>query len=58
MSRRQDDVEHQITERDGAIALMATVQALFNLPGRQTQGFLESLFALMGIALPVANHST
>ncbi len=58
MSRRQDDVEHQITERDGAIALMATVQALFNLPGRQTQGFLESLFALMGIALPVPNHST
>ncbi len=43
---------------DGAIALMATVQALFNLPGRQTAGFLESLFALMGIDLPVPNHST
>ncbi len=43
---------------DGAIGLMATVQALFNLPGRQTEGFLESLFALMGIDLPVPNHST
>jgi IS5 family transposase len=43
---------------DGAIALMATVQSLFNLPGRQTEGFVESLFALMGIDLPVPDHST
>jgi hypothetical protein len=43
---------------DGAIALMATIQALFNLPGRQTEGFLESLLALMGIDLPVPDHST
>jgi len=43
---------------DGAIALMATVQSLFNLPGRQTEGFLESLFALMGIDRPVPDHST
>jgi len=43
---------------DGAIALMATVQSLFNLAGRQTEGFLESLFALMGIDLPVPDHST
>lgn len=43
---------------DGAIALMATVQALFNLAGRQTEGFLESLFALMGVDLPVPDHST
>ncbi|MBW4661581.1 MAG: IS5 family transposase [Drouetiella hepatica Uher 2000/2452] len=42
---------------DGAIALMATVQALFNLPGRQTEGFLESLFGLMGIDLPMPDHS-
>lgn len=58
MSRRRGDVERQITERDGAIALMATVQALFNLTGRQTEGFLESLFALMGIDLPVPDYST
>jgi len=43
---------------DGAIALMATVQSLFNLPGRQTEEFLESLFALMAIDLPVPDHST
>jgi IS5 family transposase len=43
---------------DGAIALMATVQALFNLAGRQSEGFLESLFALMGIDLAVPDHST
>jgi hypothetical protein len=43
---------------DGAIALMATVQALFNLAGRQTQGFLESLFELMKLELPIPDHST
>ena len=43
---------------DGAIALMATVQALFNLPRRQTEGFLESLLALMSIDLPVPDYST
>ena len=43
---------------EGAIALMATVQALFNLAGRQTEGFLESLFGLMGIDLPVPDHTT
>ncbi len=43
---------------DGAIALIATVQSLFNLPGRQTEGFVESLFTLMGIDLPVPDHST
>lgn len=43
---------------DGAIALMATVQSLFNLAGRQTEGFLESLFSLMGIDLAIPDHST
>jgi len=37
---------------------MATVQSLFNLAGRQTEGFLESLFSLMGIDLAVPDHST
>lgn len=37
---------------------MATVQSLFNLAGRQSEGFLESLFSLMGIDLPVPDHST
>jgi len=41
-----------------AIETMATVQALFSLAGRQTQGFLQSVFALMNLELPVPDHST
>lgn len=37
---------------------MATVQSLFNLAGRQTEGFLESLFELMDIDVPVPDHTT
>ncbi|MBD6615026.1 IS5 family transposase [Komarekiella sp. 'clone 1'] len=43
---------------DVAIATMGTIQSLFHLPGRQTEGFLESLFMLMGIELQVPDHST
>jgi IS5 family transposase len=46
------------TYTDLAIETMATVQAVFNLPGRQTQGFLQSLFELMKLDLPVPDHST
>ena len=41
-----------------AIATMATVQSLFHLAGRQTEGFVESLFTLMGIDVEVPDHST
>lgn len=41
-----------------AIATMATLQAVFGLPGRQAQGFLESVFTLMGVSLRVPDHST
>src|ERR1041385_1492757 len=41
-----------------AIETMATVQAIYRLPGRQTQGFLASVFKLMQIDLPVPDHST
>ena len=37
---------------------MGTIQAVFHLPGRQAEGFLESLFTLMGIELAVPDHST
>ncbi len=37
---------------------MGTIQSLFHLAGRQTQGFLESLFELMGVNLSVPDHST
>jgi IS5 family transposase len=46
------------TYTDLAIETMATVQAVFSLPGRQTQGFLQSLFELMKLELPVPDHST
>ncbi|NET17547.1 MAG: hypothetical protein F6K08_34365 [Okeania sp. SIO1H6] len=38
--------------------LMATLATLLSLAGRQTEGFLESIFELMGIDLPVPDHST
>ncbi len=34
---------------DVAIATMATIHSLFHLAGRETEGFVESLFTLMGI---------
>ncbi len=37
---------------------MATVQSLFHLAGRQTEGCVESLFTLMGIDVEVPDHST
>ncbi|NEP86568.1 MAG: hypothetical protein F6K18_06860 [Okeania sp. SIO2C2] len=37
---------------------MATLQCLFRLGGRQTEGFLASIFALMAVDLPVPDHST
>ncbi len=37
---------------------MSTISLVFDLPGRQTQGFLESLFKLMGVELTVPDHST
>src|SRR5215475_6233895 len=46
------------TYTDLAIETMATVQAIYGLAGRQTQGFLQSLFELMRLELPVPDHST
>ena len=43
---------------DLAILTMATVKAVYGLAGRQCQGFLESIFQLMGIELRVPEHST
>ena len=43
---------------DLAIQTMATVKAVYRLAGRQCQGFLESIFELMAIELPVPDHST
>jgi hypothetical protein len=43
---------------DLAIETMAIVQAIYGLAGRQTQGFLQSIFELMKLDLPVPDHST
>ena len=46
------------TYTDLAIETMATVQAVYGLAGRQTQGFLQSVFELMKLNLTVPDHST
>jgi hypothetical protein len=43
---------------DLEIETMATLKAVYRLAGRQCQGFLESIFELMAIDLPVTDHST
>ena len=46
------------TYSDLAIATMSTMGSVLNLRGRQTEGFMESLFSLMGVDLEVPDHST
>jgi hypothetical protein len=43
---------------DLAIATFVTLKSVYHQAGRQTQGLLESLFALMHIELNVPDHST
>ena len=43
---------------DQAIEWMLTMRVLFGWPLRQTQGFIQSLLALMGLALAVPDYST
>lgn len=43
---------------DLALETMATLKAVYQLAGRQCQGFVASLFELMEIDLPVPDHST
>lgn len=47
-----------ITYTDLAIKTMATVQAVFHLAQRPTEGFLNSVFCLMGVALKSPDHTT
>ena len=41
-----------------AIELMATLSTFYSLAGRQTEAFWESIFSLMGVDLPVPDHTT
>jgi hypothetical protein len=43
---------------DVAIAMMGTIQLLFHLAGRQSEGFMELLLTLIGIDVEVPAHST
>ena len=43
---------------DTAIETALTLRLLFRLPLRQTEGFLRSLFALIGLDLEVPDHTT
>ena len=42
---------------DLAIATVSTVGSVYGLAGRQRSGFIESLFALLGIDKPVPDHT-
>ena len=48
----------QFVYSDPTIEWMLTVRVLFGLPLRQTQGFIQSLLDLMGLALAVPDYST
>ncbi len=43
---------------DLTILTLATLKSVYRLAGQQCQGFVESMFELMGIELPVPDHST
>ena len=43
---------------DLAIITFATIKAVYRQAGRQTQGFIESIFSLMNLELSVPEHST
>jgi len=43
---------------DVAISTVSTLGSIYGLAGRQTSGLLESLVELMGLDLPIPDHST
>ncbi len=50
--------EGRRTFSDVAIAAALTVRAVYRLALRQAEGLVASLFALLGLALPVPDHTT
>ena len=48
----------QLKYSDVAIEAALTLRLLFNQPFHQTEGFLASLFSMMGIDLPTPDHTT
>jgi hypothetical protein len=66
----QDLIDHWLAEQltgergssptytDAAMRAMASVKFVFHQAGRQTSGLVASIFRLMGVDLPVPDHST
>ena len=48
----------QLKYSDVAIEVALTLRLIFNLPLRQAEGFLNSLFVMMGIDLSAPDHTT
>ena len=48
----------QRTYSDLAIEAALTIRMVFDLPLRQTEGFLRSLADLLGLELPIPDHTT
>jgi hypothetical protein len=50
--------DSQFDYSDQAITIMLTVKNVFHLPNRATEGFVGSIFAMLGSYLPVPDHTT
>ena len=48
----------QYVYSDVAIETALTLRAIYHLALRQTEGFVESILRLMGVGLPVPDHTT
>lgn len=46
------------TFSDAAIAAALTVRAVYHLASKQAEGLIASIFALLGLTLPVPDHTT
>lgn len=48
----------QFDYSEKAIEIMLTLKEVFHLTNRSTEGFIRSVFAMLGVSLPVPDHST
>jgi IS5 family transposase len=55
---RQGKLGHPTTYTDVAVLSLLTLREVFHLPLRQTQGFAQSLFVLLGTDLVVPDYTT
>lgn len=48
----------QFEYSDQAIIMMLTIKKVFHMPNRAVEGFVSSIFAWLGVSLPVPDHTT